>query len=78
MGKDAKQANTIEKLCDAFVFISRLTDYKRTYDTLERLKQVELNTLDVLKYADVYGAMWTGKELIYIAKMNAEGKLELL
>ena len=63
-----QQADTIEELCDEFVAIY---DNKPHFHILEFAKQ----------YADdnqVYGAIWTDKGLIYVAKMNEKGELELL
>ena len=60
-----KQADTIEELCDEFVcehYISANTN------DLRKLKPSGL----------IYGAIWTDKGLIYVAKMNEKGKLELL
>ena len=66
------QADTIEELCDEFV-IKVKTGYLITYYDKKLLTQ------DANKNgADVYGAIWTDKGLIYIAKMNDKGELELL
>lgn len=62
-----KQADTIKELCDEFVMIS----YGK-------------HKLDIgcHSYGDkkiqIYGAIWTDKGLIYVAKMNEKGELELL
>lgn len=62
-----KQANTIKELCDEFVMIS---DGKHKLD------------IGCHSYSDekiqIYGAIWTDKGLIYVAKMNKKGELELL
>lgn len=61
------QADTIKELCDEFVMIS----YGK-------------HKLDIgcHSYGDkniqIYGAIWTDKGLIYVAKMNENGCLELL
>ena len=64
------QADTIEELCDEFVCINN--GCYGIHDTL----------LEAKSYADyreiVYGAIWTDKGLIYVAKLNEEGELELL
>ena len=60
-----KQADTIEELCDEFVcehYISANTN---------DLRKLRPNGL-------IYGAIWTDKGLIYVAKMNDKGKLELI
>ena len=64
-----KQANTIEELCDEFVYVASEKDrpvvcYKPT--AFHKLSD------------NLYGAIWTDKGLIYVAKMNEEGELELL
>lgn len=62
-----KQADTIKELCDEFVMIS---DGKHKLD------------IGCHSYGDkkiqIYGAIWTDKGLIYVAKMNKKGELELL
>ena len=68
-----KQADTIEELCDRFVVINKLT------------REV-MNIVSFLTYAtlwssckyNIYGAIWTDKGLIYVAKMNDKGDLELI
>lgn len=60
------QSDTIDKLCDDFV-----CDEMFVYDKTEMewlTKQGDI----------VYGAIWTEKGLIYVAKMNDKGELELL
>ena len=60
-----KEADTIEELCDEFVcehYISANTN---------DLRKLKPNGL-------IYGAIWTDKGLIYVAKMNEKGELELL
>ena len=62
-------ADTIEELCDEFVYqTSKSKRYIETY--LSRNNGVEI--------INVYGAIWTDKGLIYVAKMNESGCLELL
>ena len=59
------QADTIEELCDEFVcehYISANTN---------DLRKLKPNGL-------ICGAIWTSKGLIYVAKMNEKGELELL
>ena len=72
-----KQADTIEELCDEFVFIDEF--FKREH----RLAYSLENALARCKYHDVdittlRGAIWTDKGLIYVAKMSEKGELELL
>ena len=67
-----KQAETIAELVDEFVCVDNLdnhtsvgTCYPKTFHMLRKGYQV-------------YGAIWTDKGLIYVAKMNEKGELELL
>ena len=41
----------------------------------KQLKELNHWTVDMIK---PYGAIWTDKGLIYVARMNEEGKFELL
>ena len=70
-GQVLKQAETLEELCDEFVIGG--TNWAQIID-LDSAKY-NCNKHDNLK---VYGAIWTDKGLIYIAKMNTKGELELL
>lgn len=69
-------SNTIKELCDELVFDniyhSRMTPNANTKENQEVIKSY-------LKQNIVcYGAIWTDKGLIYVAKMNEKGELELL
>ena len=88
-----KQADTIEELCDEFIGIldngngSHIwyddeylgIDYG-DWETPEQLSKMKFryaksnNSLNEV----LYGAIWTDKGLIYVAKMNDKGTLELL
>ena len=71
-----KQADTIKELCDWFVTVwskDGHTEYCTYYDLDRDLFQ----SLVRAKFT-VYGAIWTDKGLIYVAKMNKEGEFELL
>ena len=68
-----KQADTIEKLCDCFVFVSPNLTYPQLV--------IPMNFDYVKKEFEpviIYGAIWTDKGLIYVAKMNEKGEFELL
>lgn len=86
-----KTANTIEELCDEFVDTSELktsntggwlydefdSDNKcLVYYAEDERRTIPLNEFDDL--SKIYGAIWTDKGLIYVAKMNKKGELELL
>lgn len=64
-----KQADAIEELCDEFVCLEN----KMTFHNLETI----ISSCN-LKHLTIYGAIWTEKGLIYVAKMNESGCLELL
>lgn len=61
------RAETIDKLCDNYV-CNNLLFY--TKSQLEHYCYIPSKT--------IYGAIWTDKGLIYVAKMNEEGELCLL
>lgn len=77
----APRADRIEELCDVFVKISKETknDYFRIGEDSNIIfdKKFE-NYKKWFNYYDYYGAIWTPKGLIYVAKMNDKGELELL
>ena len=81
------QADTIEELCDEFVYINKKDDIKcfcllhhpiTTIYYGASLKDVETKDLIKDKNVEIYGAIWTDKGLIYVAKMDDKGELELL
>lgn len=76
-----KQADNIEELIDELVidnpenwekkpFVAR-----RTFDTFLNKDNAKYQKENNIK---TYGAIWTDKGLIYVAKMNDKGELELL
>lgn len=80
-----KQADTIEELCDEFVKIfedgDRSISKKLNYMCKTVGRRINLSNSVSCQYVaitSIYGAIWTDKGLIYVAKMNHEGKLELL
>ena len=68
-----KEADTIEELCDRFVVMDKET--KEVMNIVSFLAYAKL--WSSCKY-DVYGAVWTDKGLIYVAKMNDKGDLILI
>ena len=71
-----KEADTIEELCDCFVVYEKgggFAGEHRTYNDLEFAKYEANEYVSI-----VYGGIWTEKGLIYVAKMNDKGELELL
>jgi len=78
-----KQAGTIEELCDEFVAVG--IPFKTFIVDLKELKRTALDIHSFsracymqYKNCAIYGAIWTDKGLIYVAKMNDKGELELL
>lgn len=77
------KSDTIEKLCDEFVclgvpfktFIIDKNDYEKQGLTLQGYIKYLFTQYSEAK---VYGAIWIGKDLISVAKMNEKGELELL
>lgn len=66
-----ESADTIEELCDEFV-CERPSGETYILDKPFNLKAQQ-------KYiGEIFGTIWTNKGLIYVAKMNDNGELELL
>ena len=63
------QADIIEELCDEFVYCNMLITL---FEARNILKNKDYHC------KEIYGAIWTDKGLIYVAKTNDEGVLELL
>ena len=91
--KIIKQADTIEELCDEFVFLNKvegLVDKTHviTFENMPNHHFTEPTTAEKMNYIykryddddleNIYGAIWTDKGLIFVAKMNDKGELELL
>lgn len=71
-------ADTIEKLCDEFVVIyNENKKFKKPFTSFYSDIISVLHEHD-LSECKIYGAIWTNKGLIYVAKMNDKGELELL
>lgn len=62
-----KQADTIEELCDEFVCDNKV------FHTFRGMLAYKCNA-----NIKSYGAIWTDKGLVYVAKLNDKGELELL
>ncbi len=80
-----KQADTVEELCDEYVSINKesknhsLIEIEKDGNRYTRDKITGwIETLEKkLKRFDIYGAIWTDKGLIHVAKMNEQGDLKL-
>lgn len=66
-----KEADTIEELCDMFIAFDAKSKKHKIYACL-------VNAIEDYYFDIVYGAIWTDKGLIYVAKMNDKGELKLL
>ena len=78
-----KEADNIEELCDEFVveyFNKELNwinhENFNNLDTAKEMYEIVIN--NNRKNPIIYGAIWTNKGLIYVAKMNNKGELELI
>ena len=74
-----KEADTIEELCDEFVVLDdrppKTKLIEKDFNKVFRwFNQCKISKQDIV----VCGAIWTDKGLIYVAKMNDKGELELL
>lgn len=75
-----EQADTIEELCD-FIFFKYWSTIRKCYELKLYKSLKELYANEYITGNDkyfIYGAIWTDKGLIYVAKMNDKGELELL
>lgn len=70
-----KESDNIKKLCDEFVMKTHLSYYTNSH--LKDLL-IEYDKFYIKDDIEIYGAIWTDKGLIYVAKMNESGVLELL
>lgn len=66
-----KQADTLEELCDEFVF--EVENFKKVFLPFTFNKEEDLK-----RYDNIYGAVWCEFGLKYVAKFNSKGELELL
>jgi hypothetical protein len=73
--QNCKQADNIIELCDEFVVVKIDEEHKKENLIFGYWLTARINAV---KGEDLYGAVWTDKGLIYVAKMNNKGDLELL
>ena len=75
-----KQADTIEELCDEFVVFDKEQPNGKLlyYKSFENLKKEFIDFEKDKEKVVVFGSIWTDKGLIYVAKMNYKGELELI
>ena len=73
-----KQSENLEELCDEFV--GYFECFNRSYYFIYKNGYDELKS-DVQTFSpncSAYGAIWTSKGLIFVARMNYKGELELI
>ena len=75
-----KQSENLEELCDEFVVFDKEQPNGKLlyYKGFENLKKEFIDFEKDKEKVVVCGAIWTDKGLIYVAKMNSTGELELL
>ena len=73
------KSNKIKSLCDLFIKKSREkgNDFIEVGKDSFHVFDMKYNSYD-LEHYDYYGAIFTPKGIIYIAKLNKKGELELL
>ena len=72
-----REAHTIEELCDEFVYVRNKPSLEKPLTSLIR----DISIIDKVRKKSnttVYGAVWTDKGLIFVARMNDKGDLELI
>ncbi len=70
------EADTIEELCDEFVYgIDKINE--KPLVAQQNFLETKIKIAKLFK-CDLYGAIWTDKGLIYVAKVNDKGELELI
>ncbi len=72
-----KQSEKLEELCDMTIVV----DYERPDIVFELEWGIDkelLRKCEDVEGVYVYGAIWTSKGLIYVAKMNENGELALI
>ena len=72
-----KETNIIEELCDELVF-DNVYHSRMTPSAMHTKENQEVIKSYLKQNIVCYGAIWTDKGLIYVAKMNEKGELELL
>ena len=72
-GKFVKQADTIEELCDEFVYNNQLLNPRyidpKDNELIAFKYRIE-DEFNYKNYKEIYGAIWTNKGLIYVAKVK--------
>ena len=69
-----KESDNLEDLCDEFIGID---DWNR-HHKIENPNNIEIVKNFLKTFKEKYGAIWTNQGLIYVAKLNENGELELI
>ena len=72
-----KQSDTIEELCDEFVMVDTESGYCGILPKDKEIKFDKVNMGNAYG-RKFYGAIWDDKGLVYVAKINDKGELELI
>ena len=85
LGIEHPIADTIEELCDERVLTKHYANLHSTHHQIVPMSswnRVAMLISDALKRGitdyNYYGAIWTDKGLLYVAKLNEKGRLELI
>ena len=74
-----KHADTIEELCDCFLVEYKNGEHMVFKDFYQLKGHYDLYNQKYFHITGRYGCIWVvGKGLIYVAKMNEKGELELI
>lgn len=73
-----RKSENLEELCDEFVLINNNVFTVPQIITYTNFQNTKTYREDYGKFETIYGAIWTSKGLIYVAKMNEKGELVLI
>ncbi len=76
--KNLLQSDNLAKLCDEFVLKTTSKESGKSYYGLYYFTDIKHFQVKEGYKGTWYGAIWTDKGLIYVAKMNEDGELVLL
>lgn len=79
--RDVRQADAVEELCDEFVVLEYGIESGVLYSRSQYIILEDAIASQTSKHKcsyEIYGAVWTDSGLIYRAKMNEKGEMELL
>ena len=72
------QSENLVELCDEIVLINNNVFTVPQIITYTNFQNTKAYREDYGKFETIYGAIWTSKGLIYVAKMNEKGELVLI